>query len=259
MNLLTLVVEYPVKLLGWGLQILSQEFPSPSKLDAAVSGLVTAASRPTSCPIAPPQPNRQPAGPIAEPAPHTESPPPVTQQLEDDMLKLIQYSVSFVKRDLECTFGEMEVIIADNITDEVFITWKIAEFVDGLDKLPAPRNWVENSYPREYSSSDRTVQALPEEDKQFLQLHFRVLTRLPREAPQYQQRSVRALEGIGNALCRQPSTGSVIPPVSASSPEIVPSSAHSPDTQLLPGVSEPMGTPNKRIRHSKPPNPKKKA
>ena len=64
--------------------------------------------------------------------------------LRDDMLKLVQYKIIFVKRDYEHVLQEQEELIADNIDAAGYTMWKIAIFMQQLceqRQTPVPTKW----------------------------------------------------------------------------------------------------------------------
>jgi hypothetical protein len=58
------------------------------------------------------------------------------QTLQDDMTKLVRYSVFFVKRDYEGVLKTAEEVVTDNIDSANYVTWKIAELVQNFNAIP---------------------------------------------------------------------------------------------------------------------------
>jgi hypothetical protein len=109
------------------------------------------------------------------------------KDLSDDQLKLVRYKILFVKRDYETAFPEREELVADNMTGEAFTAWKIAEFIQRLDREEVPDKWRKKSYPRKYAEGDKRngkwyVGRLDDEhDKKYLRVYYEVLERYVRE------------------------------------------------------------------------------
>ncbi|MCA1593784.1 MAG: hypothetical protein LC754_14270 [Acidobacteria bacterium] len=120
------------------------------------------------------------------------------KNLSDDMLKLVRYKILFVKRDYEVAFPEREELVPDNITGEAFTAWKIAEFIQRLDREDVPHNWAENNYPK--GSADGKIHRLDEDDKKYLRVYFEVLDRYVREDANYDRDEVTVLREIRDVL-----------------------------------------------------------
>ncbi len=86
----------------------------------------------------------------------------IDKNLNDDMLKLVRFKILFVKRDFEHAFAEQEELVFDNISGADFTAWKIAEFIQKLnrcknerepDRVRIPEKWRRKCYPtRDYSA-----------------------------------------------------------------------------------------------------------
>ena len=65
------------------------------------------------------------------------------KDLSDDQLKLVRYKILFVKRDYEVAFPEREELVHDNMTGDAFAAWKVAEFIQELNRKGTyvPPNW----------------------------------------------------------------------------------------------------------------------
>jgi hypothetical protein len=126
--------------------------------------------------------------------------------LRDDMLKLVQYKIIFVKRDYEHVFQEQEELVADNIDAAGYAMWKIAVFIQQLceqRQTPVPAKW--KRYPpndRRYREGE-TLVGFPEEDKKYLRVYYKVLDRWPREAYKFEEKQIGVLTQIRDNL--QPS------------------------------------------------------
>lgn len=115
------------------------------------------------------------------------------EDLNDDMLKLVRYKILFVKRDLEFAFPEREELVCDNMDGQAYTAWKIAEFIQRLEKGRDPRNvdgekfrvpdkWKEHGYPKnEFRYDSVYFWGFEEDDKKYLQVYYEVLERHPRD------------------------------------------------------------------------------
>jgi hypothetical protein len=119
--------------------------------------------------------------------------------LNDDMLKLVRYKILFIKRDFEHAFDENEELVYDNMTDSAFTAWKIAEFVQSLEKIEIPEKWQKQNYPRAAKSGEK-IHSLDESDKKYLRVYFEVLQRYAREKLKYEEDQLTALRGIKAAI-----------------------------------------------------------
>lgn len=128
--------------------------------------------------------------------------------LSDDMLKLVRYKVLFIKRDYEWAFPEREELVFDNMTDSAFTAWKIAEFIQSLNRIEVPHKWREKTPPypphQEWRNVDGrdiwVIHSLPESDKKFFRIYFEVLQRYAREKLKYEEDQLEALRGIRDAI-----------------------------------------------------------
>jgi hypothetical protein len=132
------------------------------------------------------------------------------KDLNDDKLKLVRFKILFVKREYEHAFEEQEDLIADNIDGSAFTAWKVAEFIQKLDrgrredepdKIRLPHKWKRKPYPREdcYRQGDFLL-GFPEDDKKYLRVYYEVLERYEREKFKHDEREVEVLEDIHRTL-----------------------------------------------------------
>jgi hypothetical protein len=131
------------------------------------------------------------------------------KDLSDDQLKLVRYKILFVKRDYETAFREREELVSDNMTGEAFTAWKIAEFIQRLDREELPEKWRKKGYPRKYADGDKKdgkyyIGRLDDEqDKKYLRVYFEVLERYVREEDEDDE--VDVLREIRDAIKALPS------------------------------------------------------
>jgi hypothetical protein len=123
------------------------------------------------------------------------------KNLSDDMLKLVRYKVLFVRREFEVAFSEREDLIADNLSENSFVAWKIAEFIQELEagKTPIPSKWRAKQYPAGFTLAD-FLTGIPHDDKKYLRVHYEVLERYPRQKFKYEEQQITVLEQIRDAL-----------------------------------------------------------
>lgn len=123
------------------------------------------------------------------------------KDLHDDMLKLVRYKVLFVRREYEVAFPEKEDLVPDNMDGAAFTAWKIAEFIQDVEKklVIAPQKWVDKKYPKEMKSGD-PLDTIPHEDKKYLRVYYEVLERYPREKFKYEEQQIKVLEDIRDKL-----------------------------------------------------------
>jgi hypothetical protein len=130
------------------------------------------------------------------------------KDLHDDMLKLVRYKVLFVRREYEVAFPEKEDLVSDNMDGAAFTAWKIAEFIQELQRrtTDVPSKWAGKDYPKNDPHSgtpfveDGKLLGLPPEDKKYLRVYYEVLDRYPREKFKYEEQQIRVLEEIRNKL-----------------------------------------------------------
>jgi len=138
------------------------------------------------------------------------------KDLHDDMLKLVRYKVMFVRREYEVAFPEQEDLVSDNLDGSSFTAWKVAEFIQDLQKgqTAVPAKWQSKSYPDSPYQKDGKLLGLPPEDKKYLRVYYEVLDRYPREKFKYEEQQIRILEEIRNKLGPQaPPAGAPPQPV----------------------------------------------
>jgi hypothetical protein len=144
------------------------------------------------------------AGPVGDAAEvtHKETGKMSDKDLNDDQLKLVRYKILFVKRDYEVAFPEREELVHDNIRGEDFTAWKIAEFIQRLDREEVPERWRKKDYLKHRPGDDkRFIHRLEEDDKKFLRVYYEVLERYVREEDDSE---VDVLKDIRKAIDRLP-------------------------------------------------------
>ena len=221
MGFLDEIIELPIRAFAWSREVLSGGMRGTQTVDGMVSRMVhrptitrpdaapggTGSTREDPAPFRPAEATKhlltrplEEGKPIPT-RPLEEGKPTPDRDLSDDTLKLVQYRVVFVKRDLEYAFREKEELVPDNMSAQTFTAWKIAEFIQHLDEVNVPAKWLRKNYPRDcHQRAEDRIEKLPEEDKKYLRLQFEVLRRYPRERLRYEERHIEVLERIRDAL-----------------------------------------------------------
>jgi hypothetical protein len=143
-------------------------------------------------------------------APIDNFPTGLDKDLHDDMLKLVRYKVLFVRREYEVAFPEREDLVSDNMDGSAFTAWKIAEFIQDLQKgaTCVPQKWRDKNYPPKNFIQHDCLNGIPHEDKKYLRVYYEVLERYPREKFKYEEQQIKVLEDIRDSLERRPLNGS---------------------------------------------------
>jgi DNA-binding MarR family transcriptional regulator len=125
------------------------------------------------------------------------------KNLRDDMLKLVQYKILFLKRDYEHAFPKQEEFVADNIDETGYTAWKIAAFIQQLREqrhTPVPENWKQYPPHDPQWREGSTLIGFPEEDKKYLRVYYTVLERWPRETFNFEEKQIEVLEQIRDKM-----------------------------------------------------------
>ena len=128
------------------------------------------------------------------------------KDLSDDMLKLVRYKILFVKRDYEHAFQEREELVHDNMTGDAFAAWKVAEFIQRLNREEVPHKWLKKNYPRQFEDDERDgtkaayISWLDEDDKKYLRVYYEVLERYEREESRTAEDQIKVLKEIRDRL-----------------------------------------------------------
>jgi len=122
--------------------------------------------------------------------------------LNDDMNKLVRYSVICVDRDNEVVLESLrETLVHDRMDERGFTAWKVAEFSNRMvnEKVEAPPEWLTKP-PVGVVISGTKLKALGPEQNKFLRVSFQVVDRFPRERFWYEEKQISALERIAQAV-----------------------------------------------------------
>jgi hypothetical protein len=115
-----------------------------------------------------------------------------TSDMNDDMVKLIAYTIISIRRDAERIMpeGRDQLVVTDNLSSEAFVAWMIASYVqkrlDGVaDKSAKERKQLEQEL---------------EAERKYLRVHYVVSRRWQREPMEFEERQIEALKEIEQAL-----------------------------------------------------------
>jgi len=105
--------------------------------------------------------------------------------LSDDMVKLVAYTIVSVKRDEERPLpkGRDQIIITSNLSGEAFTSFIIAKYFQSQDY-------------KDLNESEK----VKEEDRKYLRVHYVVSRRWPREPLRFEERQIEALSDIRDAI-----------------------------------------------------------
>lgn len=110
---------------------------------------------------------------------------PSPYDLDDEMVKLVAYTIVSIKRDAERVMpkGGGTVVVTERMTAESFAAWRIAEYL------------ASDAY-RDLAAAEK----LPPGDRKHLRVDYVVSRRWPRQSQGFERRQLAALEGIRREL-----------------------------------------------------------
>jgi hypothetical protein len=117
--------------------------------------------------------------------------------LEDDMVKLVAYTIVLLKRDKERIMegGQDSVIVTDNMTDEAFTAMIVAKYLQ--QEVGDPDDATgEKMMPR----SKLMERDLEPGDLKYLRVHYVVSRRWPREPREFEEHQIDWLQRIRDAM-----------------------------------------------------------
>lgn len=100
--------------------------------------------------------------------------------LNDDLIKLVRFSVVSIERDRERVLRHGEQLVLDAMSGEAFSSWMVAVYLQSTD-VP-----------------------IQEEEKKYLCVCFAVLCRWPKQDREFEKRQIEVLDEIREALARRP-------------------------------------------------------
>jgi hypothetical protein len=105
--------------------------------------------------------------------------------LNDDMVKLVSYTIVSLKRDAERIMpgGSGSILVTDNMSGEAFASWMIARYLqsDDYEKLEEGKK-------------------LAKDDEKYLRIDYVVSRRWPRQPLRFEERQVEVLRQISKGL-----------------------------------------------------------
>ena len=157
------------------------------------------------------------------------------KNLNDDMVKLVAYSIVSIRRQDERVLngGEGTVLIVEPMTEENFTAYiighylqqevtndkedAIGEFIDALERCLREmgdgnvrqfaealrrylRESITNNDKKKKTSVKRKLRQIPEEDRKYLRVNYVVSNRWPREPLKFEEDQVAVLEDIRDKL-----------------------------------------------------------
>lgn len=122
------------------------------------------------------------------------------QDLSGDEIKTVIYSIFFTKRDLEAPLkGLTEDVVNYSTNAASYGGLMLAKF-SSEETFTRPRRWVDNNYPNSNSPGTLSVKDIPDEDRRYITIDFKVVNRFAKGAADYEKRQTIALEGIERKL-----------------------------------------------------------
>lgn len=169
-------------------------------------------------PLPPLQPLSAPAA-VMHPEPPPPEPPPPRREIEfvdsperkwkmdrdlnDDMNKLVRYSIVCVDRENETVLqGLQETLVRDRLDESGFTAWKILEFVQKMNagRVDAPWEWEHGHRPEGVEIRDGKVRRIGGDPMKYLRVPFQVVDRYPRERFKYEEKQIDVLRQIERVL-----------------------------------------------------------
>jgi hypothetical protein len=108
-----------------------------------------------------------------------------SEDLNDDTVKLVAYTIVSVKRDHERVMprGEGTLIVAERLCGDRFIAWMVSRYLASPDYAALPDE-----------------QKLQEGDQKCLRVHYTVTHRWPKEPSRHSERQLRILGEIQRSI-----------------------------------------------------------
>jgi hypothetical protein len=148
-----------------------------------------------------------------------------TENLDDDMVKLVAYTIVTLRRDKESIMpeGEASIIVTDRMSREAFIAQIIASYVqERLSEIDQKRQKAEQRFAKrlERMQGQRREEVVKSRDqlrrnlqgernhleqsleveRRYLRVYYVVSKRWPREPMRFEERQIDALRQIRNAM-----------------------------------------------------------
>src|SRR5437867_10462694 len=113
--------------------------------------------------------------------------------LEDDMVKLVAYTIVSLKRGDERVMdgGEGTVIVTDSMTGRAFVSWILARY------LQEEVSVLGHEKPKQLRSK-----LIPRGELKYLQVYYVVSKRWPRHGLAFEQDQIRVLKDIRDGIAK---------------------------------------------------------
>jgi hypothetical protein len=122
--------------------------------------------------------------------------------LNDDMNKLVRYSIICVDRNHEVVLESLrETLLHERMDERGFTAWKVVEFSNRMaaGHVQAPVEWITKP-PQGVVIDSGKLKALGPDQNKFLRVSFQVVDRFPRERFWYEEKQITALEQIAQSM-----------------------------------------------------------
>jgi hypothetical protein len=118
-----------------------------------------------------------------------ESPMADFSNLDDEMVKLVSYTIVSLKRGEERVMdgGEGNIVVADRMTAEIFTQWIIARYLQQTVSTADGKEQLRGAM-------------LPETERKYLRVYFAVPHRWPRLSFSHDEKEIDVLRDIRRAL-----------------------------------------------------------
>src|SRR5712671_1038422 len=127
--------------------------------------------------------------------------------LDDDLVKLVVYSIISVRRDCERFLEKAtgQIVVTDSMRGEDFMNWMIAKYLQSIEKDQSASKDVktdkDQSAPKDVKpESDCKDAKYTCEDRKYLRIHYAVVRRWPREPMRFEERQVEEIRKISRYL-----------------------------------------------------------
>lgn len=119
------------------------------------------------------------------------------QDLSGDDLKLVRYTILFVKRDYEAFLYKDDELVAGDMDGGTFAALKVKDYLIRADKgeVKRPVEWGGG-----YGEKTPTGFTIPDNDQKYIRVYYEVLERYPRQEKEYEKQQVQVLREISSKI-----------------------------------------------------------
>lgn len=129
------------------------------------------------------------------------------QDLNDDMNKLVRFSIICVDREHETVLQKLEeTMVRDRLDENGFTAWKILEFVQKMaaGEVEAPSAWRHpGTRPGGVEIRSGRLVKIDGEAMKYLRVPFQIVARFPRERFKYEEKQIEVLRQIEKDLAHR--------------------------------------------------------